>query len=134
MTVSHKFRYNETFGSSGLFRGTEEVYVGFSAGRNEEKSNNYTTVNLVSKTRYEVHHVSGGPPFPDPYNPNPNPAYESRKLAPKEDRYALLNSKINLTERKKTLNDYIFDGAYLADGTPITDISYVDFTSSDQWW
>lgn len=123
ITISQSFTYSEAFGQNGLFGGTEEVYIGFSAGREHFLTGNRTKVNLVDRSPYEVHHVSsGGPPWPP----------ESDELVVKETRYALLNSKIDLTDRKKVFSDRVFDKAYLADGTVISDISSVDFSASGQ--
>lgn len=125
LRVFKKFTYDEAFGSAGNggLLGGEEVYLGFSAGR-EFSNGPDMSVRLVDRTSYDVYHVVGsGPPWPAATDP--------RMLA-SEKRYALLNSKINLTDRKKTFSEYIFDKAYFADGTVINDISSVDFATVNQ--
>lgn len=124
MTISQTFTYDQAFGPGGLFGGTEEVYLGFSAGREFKNSSADMSVNLVDRTAYNLYHVIG--------NQLPWPAATDPRMLASEKRYALLNSKLNFTDRKKTFNDYIFDKAYMADGTLISDISSVNFTTSGQ--
>ncbi|MGI6766873.1 MAG: hypothetical protein ACOX4R_06610 [Lentihominibacter sp.] len=125
--VSQTFKYSVAFGPGGLFGGTEEVYVGFSAGRELSSVGGDMIVRLAGNTRYYVYHVK------DSATPWTVPGTDPR-IFHMDTRYAPLNSKLNLTERIRTDigSEYIFDRAYYANGDEISNISLVDFTAANQ--